>query len=1832
MLAQPKLLTWSAAKTRIINRLNYSATIHEEASPKISTLASRIPQISLFSSRSLTKFQFDTHLQAFTYYRSNDDDENTDNIEDIIITSLFYDDPKDPRSAVFVYFTSLTTGIIRRCLKYDFQFPSFQLLKYISRLELIVGYSNNRIYLLSNKNGNLKYLTSTSCPGTVRRIIYDRTTRSRDVIYVGGDKGLFVRWYLDRDSNGYELRLGDRLKSVFINREHNVIDMKLDRISHKLFIVGHKGCVIFDTLLNRESASVLSAHGAPVTCANIYGFSIIMGFSDGIMKIFEIGNESIPVRYQLQAHHAAMIGLLITTDGIIVTGAVNGTIGFYSLESLVKLGEHHFTESIERIMFVRGEDILVKFKNDLQLLTYTLPIRSFSAAVQPIEQLRVTFPVGSIPSRVVLRSSQNLFTVHNPRSTQIINVIPLSPNRIIVNDFMYDSAGEILYILTSKIICSYHCASQPAYLLNMFEVKDDCLFTKLCCVMWFSLLPEHTKKRRAFGIIFVGTTNGKLYLVPGDHGLKYALLPNSPDALDSYYQILKDTATVETLEIFQAYETYTTRGGARYLLAIGNDLIAKFYRVSISDHEIFLRELGVPIRLDSPCIGAAMAEYRIAIACALRGYIQMYLITIHGLDEISPKDILYEDSPIKSLTGCDTLGLFATLNNANEIILWTKNNEAIRKLKCDAPLISIANLNDRGDILLISNRRLYFLMISDFAPDQALFDLTKKTIKDDPIEYPVQINKKFDPTSNEPVETVQLNLRAIPQVPQDVEETDPFDFFQAIEQKRIEAEMARRLEEKKIYPIAPDGFIPNSTIRSMFKLKDIEPVDMNIFRLRLDILDNLENKTNKNLNWQNDDDEWVELGDPDGSISASSLKPINEKKTRTARPSADTLIARQKDLLPDVFKRLKKESWWKPKDDQANNNLRSMLLYLLEILKAKQKDSYESACNYVVEIFKTHGIDQSLVDQILDILINHLVQSGNDPLDVHTVQTIAQFMIERKNIVVSLLDFALKYPSGDILHHEAINAIKFITDVNNSDDIELVFDNMAVVRNADADTFSFKAIIERIKAKRKKSLNGLINDGNETVIDEIHPLLKKISEERWFPRDNIPITLDSIIDIILSKLPNASKSVFKALTTYLVQLHREIGYSKEQFTRVSNGIISLLSHADADYRLRAASVLAELGQETKSIDIALLNSFLNDSRVLVRTECCDTLKKLTGITSDTVLKDCADDIPILQTLPEENFSLQNYLKEKNRKLTTTDEQALVSIDEKQENETEEENIPVVSNTEQEDSNKNNEDTNDSSPINEQIDQVDDKKSSVHSRTPSPDVNEQSNTEFNIIPTKRTSPEPTIRIEITEKPKPTTHTSNEQSKARREPSPSIQPSRSRKQPSNPLEQYNPIPIKITVSDQSTGKRIVLLPNNTNTDDSYTNQNDNNFPTYQEQPIDPIQSIIDDHKRHDGYYRMIPKRPVLVPHKVSLGGLFGDQTHIIPNRQIPVPSTTNTMHLSDLNNNKRHLNKVEFVQLLSSLMIRAITLHRRHERLIPGLFSSNVNSSDGFTEALTISQMRLHSSLDPYQTNSFISNRLPTIYQRGRSSFEITRIKSDAQTRATREGINLHKVRDMEAALSNLLKTDSEPKRSRIIRSNTSRNRPPPPPITPTSDQSEITHAMVLEQILKSQGIQNPQNYIQQISRTYPKFNPLLYSRVPQHLISIIWNDPVMKHLASIISTKQDESFIQVVPIKSDYQNLPIFDDELTSNVFDYSASNSLLSLQQQHRDDHKKKNLPSVHGIKLPLPRHILKFGYREIDASPPETSIELLRTENPPKLRRRQAFVHLRCNHDYHSK
>ena len=57
------------------------------------------------------------------------------------------------------------------------------------------------------------------------------------------------------------------------------------------------------------------------------------------------------------------------------------------------------------------------------------------------------------------------------------------------------------------------------------------------------------------------------------------------------------------------------------------------------------------------------------------------------------------------------------------------------------------------------------------------------------------------------------------------------------------------------------------------------------------------------------------------------------------------------------------------------------------------------------------------------------------------------------------------------------------------------------------------------------------------------------------------------------------------------------------------------------------------------------------------------------------------------------------------------------------------------------------------------------------------------------------------------------------------------------------------------------------------------------------------------------------------------------------------------------------------------------------------------------------------------------------------------------------------------------------------------------------------------VLRNQGKRNSEAYVQQIIRAYPKFVPLLNSRIPQNLLPLICNDPVVKRLASIIGNPQ-----------------------------------------------------------------------------------------------------------------
>ncbi|CAF0723062.1 unnamed protein product [Didymodactylos carnosus] len=1062
--------------------------------------------------------------------------------------------------------------------------------------------------------------------------------------------------------------------------------------------------------------------------------------------------------------------------------------------------------------------------------------------------------------------------------------------------------------------------------------------------------------------------------------------------------------------------------------------------------------------------------------------------------------------------------------------------------------------------------------------------------------------------------------------------THPIDYFELLDAENIQSKAQSHLHEEKMWPIAPDGFIPNSVTRSIFKTKQIEPIERKVFKLKW--LDIPENNRRENLD---DGEEFVDFDDPEASfISASADKQSNNRK-----------------------------------------KIRGL----------------------------TYGIEPTLVNQVLSILLTNLDSSENDGLHPNlilcTIRTIEQFVIERKSIILSLLELAGNSEKDDIVT-EAINAVKYITDVNDSNLIVLVLKNMDSVRYADDENFSLKSIVATLRSADEQLIEDMM-DGVEqdtTESTKLHPLLKKISQEKWYPKDLLP-TIENVVEAILEKILTANKTQLKTFTKYLIELQRNIGFSNELYDRCVEGLVPLLLHNEPDHRSIIANTLGELKIETKTADIALLNAYVNDKRVLVRTECCEALKKLSGIQSDTVLKDIADDIDHLETLPSAGFSLQNYFNQKRmpveaegdqqeQQQNETKEYAIIDeneqkIDEEQATEFQQEQfsteveqkqhptevvhmtetraereveIPVTIQRYEKVVEPFSE------PIRDIVKAEErhmEKETIIDHLVQNVDV--ASSTLISTTSSSFKSVKPTIRIEINDKTKKTDDKVIPEERKSRE-----NQTKEEEIVVSSMEsifESNTIVIKEKTKnlDPTVVKhREKLLPNNSETWSYYRKRDQLEFATNETSTIIPeikqnenrlviesvdnlsideentndqqrikrimmpkrkvylerlpqkyhqqrprqfiqdisnndhhlpdehdiVQDLIDQHTKQFGFYRL-PKRPLLLPKKISLHSLLGEESHVLANNLQNFPNSR--MHLTDLNRNK-HLQDIEFVQLLSCLVIRGIQIHKQHERIRPAALSSLwgndlTQSLSLFTDTLNISRIPLHST---NMHNNLVASKLPPIINMQPSPREMYKYPSEhiienARSKATKAGININKVLTMQDALASALKSDREPSKgsdllihgpnaSPII---TSLMDVPDPHLTP----SDITHAVLCDKLLQSHGAPQSSQYIQKIYRSYPKFLPLLHSRIPHRIIPLIWNDPIIQQLASIMGNKGDDS-----------------------------------PIEQTERK-------------KLRLPRHILKFGFRELNDNSNE-AVHFLREDQTPRTRRRRIHVHLMIErHEY---
>ena len=321
---------------------------------------------------------------------------------------------------------------------------------------------------------------------------------------------------------------------------------------------------------------------------------------------------------------------------------------------------------------------------------------------------------------------------------------------------------------------------------------------------------------------------------------------------------------------------------------------------------------------------------------------------------------------------------------------------------------------------------------------------------------------------------------------------------------------------------------------------------------------------------------------------------------------------------------------------------------------------------------------------------------------------------------------------------------------------------------------------------------------------------------------------------------------------------------------------------------------------------------------------------------------------------------------------------------------------------------------------------------------------------------------------------------------------------------------------------------LLPNNSAMWDSYEKQNGKNetssslsifksniflFEEMKDSMVnettnhpDPVQKLIDEHKQQMAFFRAMLNRRVLIPHKVSMSQIFGDHAHVIIDATDQTETSPSTMKISDHENNQRTLNEIEHNQLLSSLVIRAIQVHRQYEKFSPGL-------SNNFAPALTISPMPLHST-----SKMSPSLVLPSITTQSPSPAQMSRLRA-------RAGVNIRKAQTLESLLGQLL----EPTQGSSIVSLSSSSQ------ISSLRTVEVTHAWLLVQsissfftryshqffslVLKSRGITDTEMIVQKLIECFPRYLPLLQTRIPHTLVPTIWNDSLVKQIASFFGQPQ-----------------------------------------------------------------------------------------------------------------
>uniref|UniRef100_A0A8D2IPB6 Uncharacterized protein n=1 Tax=Varanus komodoensis TaxID=61221 RepID=A0A8D2IPB6_VARKO len=274
---------------------------------------------------------------------------------------------------------------------------------------------------------------------------------------------------------------------------------------------------------------------------------------------------------------------------------------------------------------------------------------------------------------------------------------------------------------------------------------------------------------------------------------------------------------------------------------------------------------------------------------------------------------------ITSFDYCHPLGMLVTGGSDGSVRIWDILGQLLVEFDTSLKFSRVCFANQRGDLVVGCNMNIFFISCVTYLPSKQLGTLLAQRVRDDAVELPLPFVSRF---------LLSFDIVFVPN-------------GQA-------GEEVRAAGPGRSWPIAPDGYVPNSVVRARLFPKGTPEA------LRCSLLQSRDPLPKRRV---------IKIQLPEGDTSEAAEKARKKKAHKMRHGTSSAEGPRRGDLLSDLVAK----PWLRHKP--SDTTLPSVVEALLSLMDDVPYSSYVLCTSALVQLAEAYALPSAVQERAFDRLI-----------------------------------------------------------------------------------------------------------------------------------------------------------------------------------------------------------------------------------------------------------------------------------------------------------------------------------------------------------------------------------------------------------------------------------------------------------------------------------------------------------------------------------------------------------------------------------------------------------------------------------------------------------------------------------------------------------------------------------------------------------------------------------------------------------------------------------------------------------------------------------------------